>query len=72
MENDSKSSWYDVLYRASQYGKWEGHRVQIPINLDPKTDRLDYVKEHLQKEGIEFARDQVKFGKLRKSKTEEA
>lgn len=65
-----KGKVYDILYRPSQYGTWEGVQVEIPMDLDPKKDRLEYVKEQLDKKGIEYFPKQVKFGKLNPSKSE--
>jgi len=67
---DSQSTKdHDILYRDNQYAKWQGIQVSIPIDMDPDDDRLKFVKTSLKKKGVKFAANQVKFGKLRLSKT---
>ena len=67
-ENTTTQRWFDVLYRTKQYGSWLPVRVPIPISLDPEKSRIEYVKEYLDQEKIEYAVNQVKFGKLKTSK----
>ena len=66
----AKGKKFDILYRPTQYGTWQGIQIEIPMDLDPKKDRLDYVKEQLDKQKIEYYPKQVKFGKLNPSKSE--